>query len=69
MSIFDCYILQGVGTITIRLRKEIADDKALLMSSLKPSPRFNINMQKKATLSVANFTCCGEVSRTNNVAH
>jgi hypothetical protein len=48
-----------LGSITIRLRKEITDEKKLMMSSLKPAPRFHVNMQKKVSLPVANFTCFG----------
>ena len=57
--------LQALGTITIRLRIEINNEKEFLMASLKPAPRFHVNMQKKMTLPVANFTCFGSNNEDN----
>lgn len=48
-----------MGKITIRLRMEVADEKKMLMASLKPAPRFHINMKKSKSLPIANFTCFG----------
>jgi hypothetical protein len=35
------------------------DEKKLMIESINPAPRFHVNMQKKQSLSVANFTCFG----------
>jgi len=50
---------EALGTITIRLRKEIKDEKKFLLASLKPYPRFHINMRSRKSLPVANFTTFG----------
>lgn len=48
-----------MGSITIRLRKEIKDEKKLLLQSLQPAPRFHVNMKKRMSLPVAKYTCFG----------
>ena len=54
-----------MGTITIRIRKEIPNERAFLLAALKPhtpQQRFHLHMKSKRSLRVANFTCFGIVS-------
>jgi len=48
------------GSITIRLRKIITNEKKLLLNSLKTCPDTYVNMQSSRTLSVVNFACNGQ---------
>jgi len=58
-------VREQLGSIKIRLRKVITDEKAHLLSSLKPMPRYHVNMHYPKTLPIANFTCYG----MHNEAH
>lgn len=50
------------GSITIRLRIEIDDERAFLLASLKPEIPVHVNVKKEKSFDVARFTCFGEVS-------
>mmetsp|Transcript_13045 Transcript_13045/g.20259 ORF Transcript_13045/g.20259 Transcript_13045/m.20259 type:complete len:672 (-) Transcript_13045:878-2893(-) len=53
-------IRESKGTITIRLRKVMKNEKALLMSTLKPRPNLHTNIEDDAHLAVARFACYGK---------
>lgn len=48
------------GSITIRLRYEIFDEKLALMTALRPRPRIYVNVKSKKTFKVVRYTCFGE---------
>lgn len=49
------------GTITVRLRLEIDDDRQFLLSSLEPPPRVHVNTKSKTDFMVVRCTCNGKV--------
>jgi hypothetical protein len=51
---------KGRGTIRIRLRLEIYDERAALLAALKPYPELYVNARKIKSLRVARYACCGE---------
>jgi len=53
------------GQITIRLRVEMFDEKAALMTALKPRPNIHINVKKKKSFKVVRYTCFGEYDGEN----
>lgn len=48
------------GSITIRVRIEIHDEKAALIAALAPRPKININVKMEKTFRVIRYTCFGE---------
>ena len=48
------------GTMTVRLRMEIDDDRALLLSNLEPPPEFYVNTKTRKDFRVVRFTCQGK---------
>jgi hypothetical protein len=48
------------GSITIRLRYEVCDEKVALMTALRPRPRVHVNVTSKKTFKVVRYTCFGE---------
>ena len=48
------------GQITIRLRVEMFDEKASLMTALKPRPNIHVNVKKSKSFKVVRYTCFGE---------
>jgi len=48
------------GTITIRFRLEIDEDRLLLLSSLEPPPIMYVNSKKRKDFKVIRYTCTGK---------
>jgi hypothetical protein len=48
------------GTITIRLRLEINDERQLLLSSLEPPAPMYLNSKKRRDFRVVRYTCTGK---------
>jgi len=48
------------GSITIRLRLEIPDEKLFIKESFKPRPSFYVNVKKEKSFDVIRYTCYGE---------
>lgn len=48
------------GTITIRVRLEIDDERQLLLSSLEPPPQMYVNSKNKKDFRVVRYTCTGK---------
>lgn len=48
------------GTITIRLRIEIPDERKLLLSNLEPPPEMYVNVKKRKDYRVVYYTCTGK---------
>ncbi|KAI2512698.1 Protein kinase C conserved region 2 [Fragilaria crotonensis] len=48
------------GQITIRLRVEVFDEKASLLTALKPRPNIHVNVKKMKSFKVVRYTCFGE---------
>ena len=48
------------GTITVRLRIEIADQRKLLLSNLEPPPDMYVNVKKRKDYKVVHYTCTGK---------
>jgi hypothetical protein len=48
------------GTITIRLRLEIEDERKLLLSALEPPPQMYVNVKTKKDFQVARTTVYGK---------
>eukprot|EP00523_Entomoneis_sp_CCMP467_P008491 CAMPEP_0168738488 /NCGR_PEP_ID=MMETSP0724-20121128/10959_1 /TAXON_ID=265536 /ORGANISM="Amphiprora sp., Strain CCMP467" /LENGTH=1081 /DNA_ID=CAMNT_0008785833 /DNA_START=7 /DNA_END=3252 /DNA_ORIENTATION=+ len=49
-----------LGSITIRLRLEVEDDRAVLLSNLEPPPSFYVNVKTRKDHRVVQFTCSGK---------
>lgn len=54
------YDRDDLGSIIIRLRKEIYDGKNFLLAALQPMPKLHVNMKCEKTLPVANFALYGD---------
>jgi len=50
----------AVGSITIRIRIDCPDDKAALLTALKPRPKIFVNVRKQKSFKVVRYTCYGE---------
>ena len=48
------------GSVTVRLRLEIDDDRQLLLSSLEPPPRLRVNTKTRKENHVVRCTCGGK---------
>ena len=48
------------GSITLRLRVEIFDEKAALLAAIKPRPRIHVNVCREKSFNVLRYTCFGE---------
>jgi hypothetical protein len=48
------------GTVRVRLRMEVDDERGYLLASLSPPPPVYINVKRKKSLTVARFTARGE---------
>ena len=48
------------GTITVRLRIEIDDERKLLLSNLEPPPEMYVNVKKRKDYKVVHYTCTGK---------
>jgi hypothetical protein len=48
------------GQITIRLRIELFDEKAALLTALSPRPSFHVNVNKPKSFKVVRYVCFGE---------
>ena len=48
------------GTITLRLRIEIADQRKLLLSNLEPPPEMYVNVKRRKDYKVVQYTCTGK---------
>lgn len=53
------------GTITIRLRIEINDQRKLLLSNLEPPPEMYVNVKKRKDYKVVHYTCTGKYGEFN----
>ena len=51
------------GTITVRLRIEIADERKLLLSNLEPPPEMYVNVKKRKDYRVVHYTCTGKYGK------
>jgi hypothetical protein len=56
------------GSITIRLRVECFDEKAALLTALKPRPRIHVNVQKEKSFKVIRYTCFGQFDNEEKFA-
>ena len=66
--VFLCYLQsltysQSCGTIKVRLRMEIKNERAFLMASLRPPPPIYLNVEKQKSWPVMRYACRGEVRR------
>jgi hypothetical protein len=52
------------GSITVRLRLEIEDDRKLLLSNLEPPPDMYVNVKKRKDFRVVRYTCTGKYDMT-----
>jgi hypothetical protein len=48
------------GSITVRLRLDIQDERLLLLTSLEPPPRCYVNTKKRKDFRVVRYTCKGK---------
>jgi Ca2+-dependent lipid-binding protein len=48
------------GSITIRLRMEIEDERKLLLSALEPPPKMYVNVKTRKEFRVVRYTCTGK---------
>lgn len=48
------------GSITLRLRIEIADERKLLLSAIEPPPSMYVNTKTRKEFRVVRFTCTGK---------
>lgn len=48
------------GTITLRLRMEIDDERQLLLSSIEPPPKMYVNVKTRREFRVVRYTCTGK---------
>lgn len=48
------------GSITIRLRIEIEDERSLLLSAIEPPPDMFVNTKTRKEFRVVRFTCTGK---------
>jgi Ca2+-dependent lipid-binding protein len=48
------------GSITIRLRLEIEDERKLLLSALEPPPKVYVNVKTRKEFRVVRYTCTGK---------
>jgi hypothetical protein len=48
------------GTIRVRLRMEVNNERVSLMAALRPYPAVYVNVRKRKSLRVARYTCMGE---------
>lgn len=58
----------AIGSIKIRLRIEYSNEKEVLLASLRPRPKFHINVRKEKSLFVLRYTCFGEYGDDNEQA-
>jgi len=49
-----------LGSITIRLRMEVEDDRVVLLSNLEPPPEFYVNVKTRKDFRVVKYTCTGK---------
>jgi hypothetical protein len=54
------YPLQLGGTVRIRLRVEMDQERAVLLNALRPPPAVHVNVRQKKSVPVLRYTCCGE---------
>jgi hypothetical protein len=54
------YPLQLGGTVRMRLRVEIDQERAVLFQALRPPPVVHVNVRQRKSLPVLRYTCCGE---------
>lgn len=48
------------GTITVRLRMEIEDERRLLLSTIEPPPNMYVNVKTRKEFRVVRYTCTGK---------
>lgn len=48
-----------MGTVTVRLRLEVDDERQFLLSSLEPPPHMYVNNKKWKDFRVIRYTCTG----------
>jgi C2 domain len=48
------------GSITIRVRLEIEDERKLLLSAIEPPPRMYVNVKTRKEFRVVRYTCTGK---------
>lgn len=51
---------ESKGSITIRVRLEIEDERKLLLSAIEPPPRMYVNVKTRKEFRVVRFTCTGK---------
>lgn len=51
------------GSITVRLRIEIPDQRKLLMSNLEPPPDMYVNVKKRKDYKLVHYTCTGKYGK------
>jgi hypothetical protein len=52
-----------MGSITIRLRLEIEDERDVLLSNLEPPPQFYVNVPTRRDFRVVHYTCTGKYGK------
>jgi len=51
---------EGKGSITLRLRIEIFDERKVLLANLEPPPNFYVNAKTRRDFRVLRYTCVGK---------
>jgi len=51
---------EQLGTITLRLRMEFPDERALVLSTMTPPPTMYVNTKSRKDFRVVRFTCTGK---------
>jgi C2 domain len=49
-----------MGSITVRIRLEVEDERKLLLSTLEPPPPMYVNVKKRRDFRVVHYTCTGK---------
>ena len=48
------------GSITVRVRLEVEDDRKLLLSAIEPPPKMYVNVKTRREFRVVRYTCTGK---------
>ena len=54
---------KSMGCVTVRVRVEIDDERAVLLSNLEPPPAFYVNARTRKDFRVINYTCTGKYGK------
>jgi hypothetical protein len=55
---------KDMGSVTIRLRLDIEDERKLLLATLEPPPVMYVNVKKRRDFRVVQYTCTGKYDMT-----